>query len=94
EQIPLWHHTGFIAGRQKRYGSKVYKCLMNNHNVEMADEAAKVASRLDEQGHRSRKDCKCAECKTDRENKGCINPHKCVIAVKEVLDCLIDKWDP
>ncbi|KAK0489848.1 hypothetical protein EDD18DRAFT_1311183 [Armillaria luteobubalina] len=50
-QIPLWYHIGFKTKTGRRYGLKAYKCLMTNHGVETAGEAADVEQRLDSPNH-------------------------------------------
>ncbi|KAK0452738.1 uncharacterized protein EV420DRAFT_1223420, partial [Desarmillaria tabescens] len=93
-QIPIWHHIGFKEKTQKRYGSKAYKCLAMNHRVETAGEAADATKCLSDMTHTSQKNCKCDSCRRDRMERGCENPHKCAVAAKNVLDKLVEKWDP
>ncbi|KAK0496497.1 hypothetical protein EDD18DRAFT_1074436 [Armillaria luteobubalina] len=93
-QIPIWHHVGLKMTKQKRYGSQVCHCLMDVHQVEMAGDAEAMARRLGSQAHKTRKNCGCEECRNDRCNRGCENPHKCTQKAKYLLDCLVEKWDP
>ncbi|KAK0429537.1 hypothetical protein EV421DRAFT_1723157, partial [Armillaria borealis] len=93
-QIPIWHHTGVKTKKQKRYGSKICKCLMNSHNVETAGEAMDVERQLHSTEHKSRQDCKCAECRDDHQQRGCDNPHRCALMARDLLNNLMEKWDP
>ncbi|PBK70293.1 hypothetical protein ARMSODRAFT_885009, partial [Armillaria solidipes] len=93
QEIPLWHHTGFMDSKQKQYGAKVYRCLMDNHKVEMTGEGEDIARWLNSPTHKNRKDCKCMNCSDDRTDKCCNNSHKCAITAKGLLDRLNKKWD-
>ncbi|KAK0236860.1 hypothetical protein EDD85DRAFT_771338 [Armillaria nabsnona] len=64
-QIPVWYHIGFKAKSQRRYGSKMYKCLDNKHGVETSGDAADIAARLTLLEHKPQWDCKCTACLTD-----------------------------
>ncbi|KAK0472703.1 hypothetical protein IW261DRAFT_1288112, partial [Armillaria novae-zelandiae] len=92
--IPIWHHFGFRGPVKFRYGSKVFQCLMTNHEIETAGEAETAAKRVTSEAHKTRRDCKCCDCRVDRMQKNCKNPHKCALAAKVVLDFLTDKWGP
>ncbi|KAK0209769.1 hypothetical protein IW262DRAFT_1281201 [Armillaria fumosa] len=52
-----------------------------------------VAAWLSQPSHKSRKDCKCAPCCTDRMRLNCYNPHKCAVAARTLLNKLEPKWD-
>ncbi|KAK0462731.1 hypothetical protein IW261DRAFT_1348228 [Armillaria novae-zelandiae] len=93
-QIPIWHHFGLTMAKQKWYRSKICQCLMNIHQVETAGDMERVVRRLDDHTHKTRKDCKCNECKDDRRNRGCSNPNQCAQRAKYMLDSLEEKWDP
>ncbi|KAK0222653.1 hypothetical protein EDD85DRAFT_779184 [Armillaria nabsnona] len=93
-QIPIWHHTGVKTKKHKRYGSKTCKCLMNSHNVETAGEAMDLERQLHSTEHKSRWDCKCAECHDDHQQRGCDNPHRCALMARDLLNNLMEKWDP
>ncbi|PBK85249.1 hypothetical protein ARMGADRAFT_942283, partial [Armillaria gallica] len=69
-------------------------CLMEKHEVETAGDAADVAQRLHIVTHKKRCNCACSVCHHDRLQGGCNNPHKCMLAVEKVLDCLTEKWNP
>ncbi|KAK0467570.1 hypothetical protein IW261DRAFT_1346231, partial [Armillaria novae-zelandiae] len=93
-QIPVWYHFRFRGKIKFHYNSKVFKCLMTNHRVETAGEAELAAARITKGTHKTRRDCKCHDCRVDRTQRNCENPHKCALAAKSVLDFLVDKWDP
>ncbi|KAK0489652.1 hypothetical protein EDD18DRAFT_1081078, partial [Armillaria luteobubalina] len=93
-QVPIWYHTGFKEKKMKRYNTCVCRCLMDNHRVVTTGEAADISGRLSTMTHKTRKDCKCVDCKRDRWEAKCDNPHKCAYMAKCLLDNLVDKWDP
>ncbi|KAK0209434.1 hypothetical protein IW262DRAFT_1263039, partial [Armillaria fumosa] len=64
-KIQIWHHFGFKGPVKFRYGSKTFKCLMENHKVEMAGEAEDVAERITSMSHKEHCDCKCNVCQAD-----------------------------
>ncbi|KAH7919029.1 hypothetical protein BV22DRAFT_993416, partial [Leucogyrophana mollusca] len=86
KQLPAWMHLGTPP---KTYNKQRNECLKINHKAITAEDLIKIAKHIqrsnnNQDQHSNRKNCKCQDCKKDRQ-KGCTNPHNCAQIAKEIL---------
>ncbi|KAH7904523.1 hypothetical protein BJ138DRAFT_968443, partial [Hygrophoropsis aurantiaca] len=94
-ELPSWFHLGTPS---KTFHKSRDECLKTNHPSEKISNLMQIANRLDQtQNHQSshsrRKNCKCNDCKTDRNN-GCLNPNKCATNALKIIDSINPKLNP
>ncbi|KAJ3770096.1 hypothetical protein FB446DRAFT_647504, partial [Lentinula raphanica] len=92
-QMPIWLHREASSIR-RIHNSKECRCLRTNHNVTTVGEAEMLAKITLHQNHKRRTNCRCAECKTARDEKGCPAPYKCMSKAMELIRALPPKWNP
>ncbi|EIW59709.1 RNase H, partial [Trametes versicolor FP-101664 SS1] len=92
--MPVWYHIGEESGRSMA-NTKAGKCLRKNHGVKTVAQADLVTRRLrpEDPDHVPRRDCECAECVSDRMERGCENPHKCALAAERLVERLRPMWN-
>ncbi|EIW56838.1 RNase H [Trametes versicolor FP-101664 SS1] len=98
EALPVWSHIGPYTGRVMS-NSRTSKCLRERHNVATVGACVQLIRRLSGpptagNAHIPSRGCTCGECVTDREIHGCLNPHKCVISARDLLNKLTPAWAP
>lgn len=98
EQLPAWFHMGSGNDLARLHTRETVKCLKNKHGVRVVGDLMRVARRTKErvQGrpHFYRWNCRCADCKEDRDTKHCHHPNKCAKEAQEIIDRLDEKWRP
>lgn len=98
EQLPAWFHMGMANKLTRLHMRKTVKCLKNRHGVRVVGDLLRVARRTEElvQGrpHHYTWNCACADCREDRDVRGCTHPNKCTKEAQEILARLGDKWKP
>jgi ribonuclease HI len=91
--LPAWHHMGKHRSRRR---NKRTECLHATHNVRTIANLLKIKRRIDqkegEQKHCCDVQCKCLDCKLDKE-KGCASPWRCAEEAKEMLLDIRPKWN-
>lgn len=92
--LPLWYHIGADGGRRRLNNSRPSKCLRMNHGISSVGDAIRVLGREANHTHAPFPGCPCAACTEDREVRGCRDPSRCCEEVHNVLDCLVQKFDP
>ncbi|KAF6744109.1 hypothetical protein DFP72DRAFT_762099, partial [Ephemerocybe angulata] len=92
-QMPIWYHAGAKTKLKSIYGDKWGVCQRETHHILTVDDMLNHTARLRATGCSLRKNCKCSNCKLDRE-KGCENPTKCRRNGMKKLDNLTEAWDP
>lgn len=92
-QLPIWFHIGATQKIKKLTNTKQSKCLRINHGATLVRHIEDIAHRNDAH-HSDRINCACIHCKHDRNVLHCSNPHKCKTTAKQLLQCLLPKWDP
>ncbi|KAJ7115513.1 hypothetical protein C8R43DRAFT_835646, partial [Mycena crocata] len=92
--LPLWHHFGEDPNKLQQNNTPACKCLRENHGVIFIADGLAILNRTRDLTHKRSPACKCGECRNDRRQKGCNNPHACVLAVEHKLNQLLPKWDP
>ncbi|EIW58190.1 uncharacterized protein TRAVEDRAFT_124253, partial [Trametes versicolor FP-101664 SS1] len=98
DSLPVWYHLGAVPGRRTE-NTKANKCLRKVHAVRTVADCLAVAARLQvvagaAGAHRSGRTCACAPCQTDREERGCPDPHACAVAARKAVDKIVQKWKP
>ncbi|KAG2336831.1 hypothetical protein BDR05DRAFT_896206, partial [Suillus weaverae] len=68
-------------------------CLRENHKVTSVQHISDIANRNDPT-HRKRKECMCNPCSKDRNNLKCTKPFKCAQLAKDMMECILPKWNP
>ncbi|KAF5341132.1 hypothetical protein D9611_005853 [Ephemerocybe angulata] len=92
-QMPIWYHIGAKPKLESIYGDNWGLCQRETHDIVTVGNMLEHAERLNTTGCSKRKNCKCANCKRDRE-KGCENPTKCRQNAVRKLNNLTGIWDP
>ncbi|KAG2337477.1 hypothetical protein BDR05DRAFT_895206, partial [Suillus weaverae] len=68
-------------------------CLRENHKVTSVQHISDIANRNDPT-HRKCKECMCNPCSKDRNNLKCTKPFKCAQLAKDMMECILPKWNP
>lgn len=96
ERLPAWYHVGATGRMRWMNNTSLSKCLRNNHGIQTIEDLLKVSRRPRSMGmlrHR-RKNCRCTDCREDRNAEGCRAPYLCVEAAERILNQIQEKWDP
>ncbi|OJT01797.1 Transposon TX1 uncharacterized 149 kDa protein [Trametes pubescens] len=94
--MPIWDHAQAdkATGRSLASRSAATACLKKNHKVRTVGDCERLAAVLNDQQHRSRRNCVCSSCETSIAIEGCSNPHGCYTRAEKILATLPPKWDP
>ncbi len=91
--MPLWYHNASSAKTNRITNSKQGKCLQENYKIYIVGDAINITANQPNNHKTSGKKCKCNKCKAER-CKGCMNPAKCLLIVKKLLNELLTHWRP
>ncbi|RPD58237.1 hypothetical protein L226DRAFT_427297, partial [Lentinus tigrinus ALCF2SS1-7] len=94
--VPMWDHPHARRKELSRlcYQSKVTTCLRSNHRARTVGDFERLASTLDEPGHRPSAECECAGCMSLENNDVCEHPHECCTRARQMIATLPGKWNP
>jgi hypothetical protein len=91
-QLPIWFHLGASDNIKKLNNHLYANCLRDNHKVRSVGELETLTRRQDPL-HRKHKECPCHHCALDRTIL-CKKPFKCQQLAKDLLTCILPKWNP
>ncbi|KAG1880938.1 hypothetical protein F4604DRAFT_1578734, partial [Suillus subluteus] len=92
-QLLVWFHMGASKELNKMNNCFYAACLRENHNVTLVQHISELAGRNDP-AHRKCKECSCNSCSEVRINLKCTKPFKCAQLAKDMMKCLLPKWNP
>ncbi|KIK32406.1 hypothetical protein CY34DRAFT_41349, partial [Suillus luteus UH-Slu-Lm8-n1] len=91
-QLPIWFHLGASDNIKKLNNHLQAGCLRDNHKVNSINNVERMLLRQDPT-HQKHKNCTCNSCTGDRLIH-CRNPSKCMLLAKDLLTCVLLKWNP
>lgn len=91
-KLPVWFHLGASSDLNKLNNHLYANCLRQVHKVYTVGQLEELARRHDPE-HKKKKECPCRHCSLDR-SKQCKKPFKCMQLAKEILTCILPKWNP
>ena len=94
KDMPIWFHARENTRLRKAATSSVSICLRRKHGVKTVGDAMTAAECLNNPEHRKSKKCKCQGCKAARDNHKCTHPDNCFKRARQLLNTLLQKWDP
>ncbi|KAG1839349.1 hypothetical protein F4604DRAFT_1599718 [Suillus subluteus] len=92
-QLPAWFHIGASEELNKLNNCYYAACLRENHEVTSVQHISDIANRND-LTHRKHIECSCNFCSEDRNNLKCAKPFKCAQLAKDMMECILPKWNP
>ncbi|KAG1879900.1 hypothetical protein F4604DRAFT_1490720, partial [Suillus subluteus] len=92
-QLPVWFHIGASEELNKMNNCYYAACLRENHNTTLVQHMSEIVNRNDPT-HRKRKECTCSSCSDDRNNLNCAKPFKCAQLARDIMKCILPKWNP
>ncbi|KAG1785204.1 uncharacterized protein HD556DRAFT_1250283, partial [Suillus plorans] len=91
-QLPVWFHLG-ASNELKKLNNRLYaNCLRAGHKALSVGKLEALTLRQDP-SHRKHHKCPCTNCTYDRTLQ-CKKPFKCMQLAKDILTCILPKWNP
>ena len=96
--MPVWLHLGIGDELRGISNRETGRCLRENHHITTVEQLQIIVQYGEltmngTQKHYPKRHC-CEGCAFIRQTHGCMHPHKCVEAARELYSALTPRWNP